>query len=175
MGRKIVLSVNAGSSSIKTAAYELPSHSKTPEKLATIQIENIGSPEIKVKFDSARPKDKKASNDAVDTNDFKSDTPEEALSNIVEHLVGNRGPVEISSKDDITFVAHRVVHGGEAKSPKVLDEEILHYLEELSDLAPLYVLRKSMPSLTYQTQCHSSQTHSRFSQTTPKYNQRFML
>jgi acetate kinase len=139
MDQKIVLSINAGSSSIKAAAYRLlPGES--PQKLATIEIDNLGSPSVTTKYDTVQPKnDRQKDKDSEDDSksDFDGSNLEEVFDHIVNHLAGDHGPVEIQTTKDIHFVAHRIVHGGEIQSPRVLDKGLFEYLEELSDLAPL--------------------------------------
>jgi acetate kinase len=138
MTTKIVLSINAGSSSLKTAAYQI-STGTTPQKLASATLDNLNSSEqITLKHDTKHPKKESSHKSGTDSiNDFNSDSLDEAFELVLKHLTGDDGPVEIQSTKDISFVAHRVVHGGESTSPRVLDDELLEYVEELSDLAPL--------------------------------------
>jgi acetate kinase len=141
MGDKIVLSVNAGSSSIKTAAYQV-SPDKPPRKLAAVELDNIGdASKVTLKYETKHPKENKDDADSGEStvSDFKSNALGDAFPLILTHLTGEHGPAEIRSKTDINYIAHRIVHGGETESPRVLDEELLEYVEELSDLAPLYV------------------------------------
>jgi hypothetical protein len=39
----------------------------------------------------------------------------------------------------VHVVCHRIVHGGPEPRPLIITEEELHHLDELSDLAPLYI------------------------------------
>jgi acetate kinase len=40
---------------------------------------------------------------------------------------------------NIRFACHRIVHGGSFPKAVILSPDTIHHLDELSDLAPLYV------------------------------------
>jgi acetate kinase len=62
----------------------------------------------------------------------------DAIQLVLKTLVDRTNGV-ISSVDEISAVGHRVVHGGEFYSSSVLiDEKVMHALEECSKLAPLH-------------------------------------
>jgi len=42
-------------------------------------------------------------------------------------------------RSEIVHVCHRIVHGGDYYKPQVITEQSYHYIEQLSDLAPLSV------------------------------------
>ena len=118
-----ILSVNAGSSSLKFQLLEMPSQ----EVITVGLVERIG-------FE-----------DAVFNIKFNGEKTEKVLP-ILDHGVAVSLLLEallelniVANYEEITGVGHRVVHGGEkfAKSV-VITPEVLTALEELSDLAPLH-------------------------------------
>lgn len=118
-----ILSVNAGSSSLKYQLYEADNF----EVLASGQIERIGKEDaiVSIKVDDEKHKvvmpvlDHAA---AVAT----------ALNDILSYS-------SLKDLDEIHGVGHRVVHGGEAFSESVLvTDEVVEIVESLSHLAPLH-------------------------------------
>ena len=118
-----LLSVNAGSSTLKFRLYEMPEE----KLLMKGQYERIGLEgscyNLKVdgeKFSSL-----------VELKDHK-DAVKLLLDHLLEHKV-------ISSLDEIEAVGHRVVHGGNkySKSTKINDRVLLE-IESISPLAPLH-------------------------------------
>lgn len=118
-----ILSVNAGSSSLKFQAYEMPEEKILIKgRFERIGIENsfytIWIGEEKIKKEIELPNHKAA---------FKI---------VTEELI-NYGIVK--SLDEIDAIGHRVVHGGDKYSDSVLvDDGVLKTINELSDLAPLH-------------------------------------
>lgn len=118
-----IISVNAGSSSLKFQLFEMPSE----EVLTSGIVERIGFEDaiftIKVngeKFSKTLP---------IENHEVAVNMLLEAL---VEHNV-------VASLDEITAAGHRVVHGGELYSGSVVfDGEVEANVEKLADLAPLH-------------------------------------
>ena len=118
-----ILCVNAGSSSLKFQAYEMPEE----KVLISGYVEKIGQPDcfwnVKVngeKIRSERP--------------LKNHT--EAVEVLIEELYKNN---IVESLDEIKGVGHRVLHGGEKYSDSVLiDEEVIKTIEDLTKLGPLH-------------------------------------
>ena len=118
-----ILSVNAGSSSLKFQMYEMPSE----EVLISGVFERIGMEEsfytIKVNGDK---KEKK-----VDLKNHKV-----AFEILVEELMKNK---IVESLDEIEGIGHRIVQGGSYFDRSVVaSEEVIEKIEELSTLAPLH-------------------------------------
>src|SRR5574344_1484407 len=111
-----ILSVNAGSSSLKFQMYEMPE-----EKVlisGVFERIGIGNSFYTIKLNGEQiKKEKELSNH------------EEAVGVLIEELLSNN---VISSLNEIEGVGHRLVHGGEkyAKSV-VIDENVMATLEEL--------------------------------------------
>lgn len=118
-----ILSVNAGSSSLKFQAYEMPEEKILIKgRFERIGIDNsfytIWIGEEKIKKEVELPNHKTA---------FKIVTEELINYGIVKDL------------NEIDAIGHRVVHGGDKYSDSVLvDDEVLKTIQDLSDLAPLH-------------------------------------
>lgn len=118
-----ILSVNAGSSSLKFQLFEMPEE----KVIASGLIERIGLP---------------ASIITVTTNGDKRRTVED----IQDHAKAVQKVLSVlldlsivASLDEIKGVGHRVVHGGEKFSDSVLiTDEVITEIDKLSELAPLH-------------------------------------
>ena len=118
-----LLSVNAGSSSLKFRLYEMPEE----KLLMKGMFERIG---LFGSCYSIRIGDEKISKD-VPLKDHN-----EAVKILLDELIRNR---VISSLDEIEAVGNRVVHGGNKYSKSVeITDRVLMEIEEISDLAPLH-------------------------------------
>ncbi|KAK0193756.1 acetate and butyrate kinase [Armillaria mellea] len=129
----LILSANAGSSSLKISLYELVGdNAESPKLLLTSSISNITAPPVKFSFIPLA---------------ITSETPNiknEEVPAIAEHasafahfLDSLESKVNID-KNQIVQVCHRVVHGGDYTDPAVISDETYHHIEKLSDLAPLH-------------------------------------
>ena len=118
-----ILSVNAGSSSLKFQMYEMPE-----EKVlisGTFERIGIGGGMYTIKINGEKiKKEQELADHSV------------AVKILIDELFANN---VISSLDEIKGVGHRIVHGGEkyAKSV-VIDDDVIKTVTELSDLAPLH-------------------------------------
>ena len=126
----IILSINSGSSSVKISIYQSDS-SSTPNQLADAQISGLTAPPARLTYERGSEKIKNQELKGISSN-------EDACNHILDHLVKDRGLTEISSKDDIIYACHRVVHGGDFPAAHIIDADTYHHLEELTDLAPLH-------------------------------------
>ena len=135
-----LLSVNAGSSSLKFRLYEMPEE----KLLMKGMFERIG---LFGSCYSIRIGDEKISKD-VPLKDHN-----EAVKILLEELINNK---VISSLSEIEAVGNRVVHGGNKYSKSVeITDRVLMEMEEISDLAPLhnpaalkgiYAFKKNIPN-----------------------------
>jgi acetate kinase len=125
---KIILSVNAGSSSVKVSVFLACS---CPTRIAEAQIDGLTAPPPKLKY--------KRRDNQIDLKDLEQSikSQEDAFRVILDHLISDMGLLELSSRDDVTYTTHRVVHGGDYDMPKIIDDDIYNHIKELSDLAPL--------------------------------------
>lgn len=131
MPGQIILSINAGSSSVKISVYQARGKNEDPKELAEAQIDGLTAPPPTLKYTRGdnKIKDKQLSD---------IDSQEKAFNYILDHLTSDSGLTELSKKEDVAFATHRVVHGGDYPGPQLLNKETYHHIEKLSDLAPLH-------------------------------------
>ncbi|MBQ6817703.1 MAG: acetate/propionate family kinase, partial [Bacilli bacterium] len=118
-----VLSVNAGSSSLKFQMYEMPEE----KALISGVFERIG---IDNSFYTIKINGEKTKKE-IDLKNHK-----QAFEILVEELIENK---VVDSLDEIKGIGHRVVQGGAYfDKTVVVDEEVIDKIAELSTLAPLH-------------------------------------
>ena len=118
-----ILTVNAGSSSLKFNCIELPSE----KELISGYFEKIGMSGsfYNIKINGSKTKRE------VDLVNHS-----EAVNYLREELINNK---IVSSLDEIDGVGHRLVHGGDRfKDSVLLTDEVLKECEKFNDLAPLH-------------------------------------
>ncbi len=119
----IILSVNAGSSSLKFTGFKMPSE----EVIVSGLFERIGIAGgcYTIKLNGEKIKK-------------EHDLPnhEEAVRILIDELLSNG---VVKSLDEIEGVGHRLVHGGEKYADSVLiDDDVIKTVTELIPLAPLH-------------------------------------
>ena len=129
---KIILSINAGSSSVKISVYSAQQGSP-PKALAETQIDGLTSPPPLLKY--TRGSDSIAKDKKIDS---KIKSQNDAFQYMLDELINDREFSAITKKEDIAIICHRVVHGGSYAAPQIIDSETYHHLENLTDLAPLH-------------------------------------
>lgn len=118
-----ILSVNAGSSSLKFQLYEMPEEKVLISGL--MERIGIGNSFYTIKINGEKIKKEKELNNHA-----------EAFKVLVEELEANN---VVDSLDDIKGIGHRVVQGGDYFDKTVIiDEDVLSKIDELSSLAPLH-------------------------------------
>lgn len=118
-----ILSVNAGSSSLKFQMYEMPEE----KVLISGVFERIG---INDSFYTIKLNGENIKKEAVLNNH------EDAVNILIKELLDNK---VIASLDEIEGVGHRIVHGGaKYANSVVIDKDVEDAIEELFDLAPLH-------------------------------------
>ena len=132
---KLVLALNAGSSSLKISLYALAETRSDHDEPVVLKISSsitaISSPPAKFIFESAEA-----------TSSSRHHIKEE-IEAITDHasafayFLRCLERVESIDKTQISYICHRVVHGGEYVEPVIVSEEAYHHIESLSDLAPL--------------------------------------
>ncbi|KAK9378520.1 Acetokinase family-domain-containing protein [Kockiozyma suomiensis] len=134
MQKKLILCLNAGSSSVKFALFNY--EAGTPLLLEGA-INGITADKQFLDFKSY----------AADGSTIESikkqqvDAPEHdtAFKYFMNRLDSQKGSKRmIDSLDDIYIACHRIVHGGANPRPLIIDDSVSHELEMLSDLAPLH-------------------------------------
>ena len=117
-----ILSVNAGSSSLKFQLYEMPEEKVLISGL--MERIGIGNSFYTIKVNGEKIK-----------KEVPLDNHEEAFKTLVKELEENN---VVKSLDEIKGIGHRVVQGGDYfDKTVVIDDEVLSKIEELSSLAPL--------------------------------------
>ncbi|KAF2714665.1 acetate kinase [Pleomassaria siparia CBS 279.74] len=136
---EIILSINAGSSSVKISVFKVSSESIShdPTQLAEATISGLTAPPASLKYKCGNRKSEEKSLDNIKSQ-------EDAFRYILDYLVQDEKLSEMKQKEDIHFTCHRVVHGGGYDKSQVIDKETYEKIEELSDLAPLH----NAPALT---------------------------
>jgi acetate kinase len=158
---KIILSINAGSSSVKISVYSAE-RNQAPSQLAEAQLNGLTSPPTKLKYTR---KDVTVFKDKEVNEDIK--TQDDAFKLLLRTLVEDAELTEIASKDDVAIAAHRVVHGGDYTSSRIITQDTYHHLEVLTDLAPLHnasaleIVKSCMSELpgAVNVACFDSQFH----------------
>lgn len=118
-----VLSVNAGSSSLKFQMYEMPEE----KVLISGVFERIG---IDGSFYTIKINGEKIKKETV------LPTHKEAVQTLINELLENK---VIADLDEIKGVGHRLVHGGDKYSSSVIiDEDVMDAVKDLIPLAPLH-------------------------------------
>ena len=154
-----ILSVNAGSSSLKFKGFEMPEE----RVLISGTFERIG---IGNSFYTIKINDQKVKHD-VELKDHK-----QAFEILVDELLKNS---IVSDLSEIKGIGHRVVQGGAFfDKTVVIDNDVIGKIDELSQLAPLHnpasivginAAREVVPD-AIQTAVFDTAFH----QTMPKYN-----
>ncbi|KAL7942348.1 Acetokinase family domain-containing protein [Trichoderma barbatum] len=129
---RIILAINAGSSSVKISVY-LAGKQTAPRQIAESQVNGLTAPPAQLKYsrgDETVIKDKN-----VDT---AVNSQDDAFALLLKTLVDDAELKEISSKSDVAIACHRIVHGGDYGEAQVITPDTYHHLEALSDLAPLH-------------------------------------
>lgn len=130
MSSKIILAINAGSSSLKITLFSAQS-SPSPclEKIAAAEVSGFTDPPAKEKYRRGSYSSKN------ELPDIKSH--DDAFQHILNTFINDKDLTEVQSKDDITYACHRVVHGGDYTTDHFINTHTYHKIEELEDLAPL--------------------------------------
>ncbi|KAJ5648393.1 Acetate/Proprionate kinase [Penicillium lividum] len=143
---KYILAVNAGSSSVKVTFY---TYENPPRVIADAQVSGITAPPPELKYQRGPVKTKEKLKE-------KLDTPQDAFKYILQYCFNDPELSEVASENDLAYICHRVVHGGDNQEAVTINEETLHQLEELEDLAPLHnfsaleiirLCKKELPSV----------------------------
>lgn len=159
---RIILSVNAGSSSVKVSVYSAELH-QSPVQLAEAQVSGLSAPPIQLTYTrdgKTVTKNKEVGREAISQSD--------AFDIIVKTLVDDADLTQIKSKDDVGIICHRIVHGGDFSKPQLITTETKNHIEDLNDLAPLHnanslpIVRTCLNdfSAAHNVACFDSQFHS---------------
>ena len=127
-----MLSINAGSSSVKISIYSA-TQGQPPKELAETQIDGLTAPPPLLKY--TRNGQSIIKNKEIDQKiTFQND----AFTYMLNQLISDKEFNAITKKEDISIACHRVVHGGSYDAPEIINKDTYHRLEALTDLAPLH-------------------------------------
>jgi acetate kinase len=132
MMARIILSINAGSSSVKISVYGVE-EDKPPKQLAEMEIDGLASTSRQLTY--VRGLETVAMEKEVDQN---ITTQEDAFKFLLGQIIEDNQLSEICTKEDITYACHRIAHGGDYQESKIIDANTYHHIEALTDLAPLH-------------------------------------
>ena len=154
-----ILSVNAGSSSLKFQLFEMPEE----KALISGVFERIGVGEsfYTIKLNGEKIKKEKELNNHA-----------EAFKILVDELIDNK---VIESADEIKAVGHRTVQGGEKYDHTVvIDDSVIKDIEKHSSLAPLHnpasIVGIKAAQKTFKNALQTAVFDTAFHATMPKYN-----
>ena len=139
----LILSLNSGSSSLKITLYSRrdspnqdpgsDNHSDARvELILNASISNITAPPAQFKFKVENPT---AGSPGVDKEESVEVIKDHATA--FAHFLRRLEELASIQPEQIAYICHRVVHGGNYSKPVVIDKESYEEIEHLSDLAPL--------------------------------------
>jgi acetate kinase len=163
---KVVLAINAGSSSVKISVYAVAGPGANPVLVADAQVSGLTAPPSKLTY-RRRQRQRSSNPDASekenenedDTVTVQKDQPVDVQSQgkgqgqdqshdqsqqgaafklLLDTLTSDPHLEEIASADDVAIACHRIVHGGDYPAAQLITKQTYHHLETLSDLAPLH-------------------------------------
>lgn len=123
---KTILAVNAGSSSVKLTFYTV---NKPPQTIANVQISGIGSSPLKFEYKRGSDQHKEELKEAPKS-------PNAAFKILLDRCFGDSS-LSVVRTEDLAYICHRIVHGGDYEHAVEINSDTLHHLEALEDLAPL--------------------------------------
>ena len=117
-----ILTLNAGSSSLKAALYTRDNELLT--RIGEAALSGVGSAHLSLHIDGK----------TIDINELSKADPASIHAAVVERLFE-----EFNLVENELIVSHRVVHGGgKFSAPAIVNDDILEQLERFSSLAPLH-------------------------------------
>ncbi|TGZ85486.1 acetate kinase-like protein [Ascodesmis nigricans] len=128
-----VLSVNAGSSSIKLSLYDTHYNDKSPTLILESSISNLTAPPAKFTYTHT---DKNNTKHNISSKELPNDIADHssAFSHFLHHLSTDPDLPNLN----ITHTVHRVVHGGNFPTSQPLSKSTIAEITSLTDLAPLH-------------------------------------
>lgn len=142
MAKPVILSVNAGSSSIKYSIYEKTSKDSV-QLIANASISGLTAPPSQFTYQLY---DTGKETESLKGSEAKVSNHAEAFKYFTDFLTNGKGRKSQEPVLDlkrVSVVCHRIVHGGPEPHPLIITEDELHHLDALSDLAPLYSFLRS--------------------------------
>ncbi|CAG8564185.1 775_t:CDS:2, partial [Ambispora leptoticha] len=144
----IILALNAGSSSLKYKIYiHQNGHDNSKNKLILLskgQVTEIGLGNSKNNCQFSAKLYSSSTLEQIDqySQNIEASTHEIAFTHVLSYLLDKVN--HLNKREDIGFIAHRVVHGATEEKPMIISssssslEQALKKLDSLSELAPLH-------------------------------------
>ena len=132
---KLILSVNAGSSSIKLRLYSA-SLGSIPVSLVKSSVSGLTSPPAKFSYSNDANKGRN-----VEDRETGEVTDQSSALGFFLRYLGQDESLKEHGEGEVELVVHRIVHGGLFRDAVVLSQETIREIEHLTDLAPLYLTR----------------------------------
>ncbi|KPI42089.1 putative acetate kinase [Cyphellophora attinorum] len=120
----LILSINAGSSSLKCGLYRSSEDKRTLSLLAKAEVSAIGQKGSSIKYNKQ-------------SREISVDDHAAAFEHVLKSFTADKD-VDVKTGDDIEYACHRVVQGGSFRDDELITRETFHKIEALSDLAPLH-------------------------------------
>lgn len=128
---KVILAINAGSSSVKISVYSAEAYNASPRLIAETQVSGLTAPPAQLTYTR--------SGETIHKNKVvEASNQDDAFGLLLDTLINDGHLDSISSKDDISITCHRIVHGGDYDRAQLITMDTYHHIETLSDLAPLH-------------------------------------
>jgi len=130
--KNIILSVNAGSSSVKVSVYSAE-FGEAPIQFAEAQVSGLTAPPALLDY-------KRGDQKVIEGNELSAKTvsQRDAFSALLDTFIEDTELPQIGHKGDIGIVCHRIVHGGDYTKAQLISEDTYLVIEGLNDLAPLH-------------------------------------
>lgn len=127
---KTILAINAGSSSVKVALFR--ETRKRAIRLASAEVAGLNEAQPSFEYQRGDHQDKTTVNEKLGSHDA-------AFKYILRKIYEDQELKDVGGQEDITYACHRVVHGADYSEEVLITKETVHHIEDLEDLAPLYV------------------------------------
>jgi len=130
---RIILSVNAGSSSVKVSVYRAELH-RSPVQLAEAQVSGLSAPPAQLTY----LRDGEIIAKCKEVGGDEAISQSDAFDILVKTLIDDTDLTDIRAKGDVGIICHRIVHGGDYSKPQLITNETETHIRDLNDLAPLH-------------------------------------
>ena len=137
----VLLSINAGSSSVKYSVYEQTSKHNV-SLIVNASVSGLTAPPSQFSYSMYDPATNKET-ESSKASTVDASNHDEAFKYFIAFLTSGKARKDekkVVDLERVSVVCHRIVHGGPEPRPLVITPDELHHLDALSDLAPLYSL-----------------------------------
>ncbi|KAJ5894142.1 Acetate/Proprionate kinase [Penicillium taxi] len=125
-----ILSVNAGSSSVKITFYTFEN---PPTTIADAEISGLTAAPPILKYRQGHINHEEEVKE-------KLRSPQDAFKYLLKRCFDDPELSEVTSAEDLAYICHRIVHGGDYREAVEINDDTYHQLKSFEDLAPLHNL-----------------------------------